>query len=558
MRAYVRLCQVCRRVKVPRHHAGKAHLTNNGTSPWSVVSFDVHDMGLESGGFTKVLSFADHFSRGILALPIATDATAEDVADMIVNYLIRFYGKPEAIRSDRGSILISEVIKKLYSKYGIRMEAATAYHHQSVGLVERWHSTLQALTKTHRVATKDRRWHLYLPLLELAYNASVNATTGYSPFFVMHLRHPVLPVDALSGRPAEQGVKLPEYVVDHLERLSTVWTIVTERLHTQALARVEANDMKRELKITYKPGDMVLLVKGTFVDGQMQKSEEPTDGPFVVHKVASPGNYVLGDLRSRRMHSTINEDRLAPWPSRRLNTEKEVGDRYTVERIVDRREFTSKDGTTTLKYRIRWAGFSPTYDTWRAMPSIQEIAPLVIAYNRLVPLPKHLLPEPVEIETTKEDVPTPPPAGEALARRHFRALSGVQEDPDATSQLTSETLVSKFAKGTRVRMLYKSLDEEEAEEGGVTWWAGTLTRSVPIKTHDISYSIKFDDPRYTASVGPYHFSKNTLEALEEHTPAEIEEGVADITTQDMGTAAVELVAQPIVQRGTVRRSPRLV
>ena len=107
-------------------------------------------------------------------------------------------------------------------------------------------------------------------------------------------------------------------------------------------------------------------------------------------------------------------------------------------------------------------------------------------------------------------------------------------------------------------MLYKSLDEEEAEEGGVTWWAGTLTRSVPIKTHDISYSIKFDDPRYTASVGPYHFSKNTLEALEEHTPAEIEGGVADIATQDTGTTAVEIAAQPTIQRGTVRRSPRLV
>ena len=155
VREYVRLCRPCRQVKVPRHHTGQAQMTNNGKSPWSVVSFDVHDMGIESGGYTKVLSFADHFSRGILALPLSTTATSEDVADIIVNYLIRFYGKPEAIRSDRGSILISEVIKKLYEKYGIVMEAATAYHHQSVGLVERWHSTLQALVKTHRVATVD-------------------------------------------------------------------------------------------------------------------------------------------------------------------------------------------------------------------------------------------------------------------------------------------------------------------------------------------------------------------------------------------------------------------
>ena len=53
LRMYIRLCAVCRRMKVPRHKAGQGHVVNNGSSPWSYVTCDVYDVGWESGGFTK-------------------------------------------------------------------------------------------------------------------------------------------------------------------------------------------------------------------------------------------------------------------------------------------------------------------------------------------------------------------------------------------------------------------------------------------------------------------------------------------------------------------------
>ena len=66
-------------------------------------------------------------------------------------------------------------------------------------------------------------------------------------------------------------------------------------------------------------------MKGRFVDGNLPKVEDPTDGPFTVLKVVGP-NLMLGDLRSRRMHETVNEDRVFPYPTRRLNSSEEASE----------------------------------------------------------------------------------------------------------------------------------------------------------------------------------------------------------------------------------------
>ena len=86
-----------------------------------------------------------------------------------------------------------------YAHMGIKMVHGTAYQHQLVALVERWHQTLKQLLLCHWSAKGDRAWHECLPLLELAYNSTVNRDTGHSPFFVEHLRQPVLPIDAMTS-----------------------------------------------------------------------------------------------------------------------------------------------------------------------------------------------------------------------------------------------------------------------------------------------------------------------------------------------------------------------
>ena len=182
----------------------------------------------------------------------------------------------------------------------------------------------------------------------------------------------------------------------------------------------------------------------------------------------------------------------------------ELAERYTVARVVDRK--LSSDGTTLL-YRIRWSGFDKSYDSWRSMDYLHEIAPLVAAYNRLVPLPASHLPS--HLQTVQSDVTQPPPEPAALARHHFRALDGgVLPEPSALPEAID--LLATYSVGTAVEMLYD-------EDGSLKWYAGTITRCKSARSRDLkpdlSYSIRFDDN--SKIYGPYKLSCNSLRLLED-------------------------------------------
>ena len=52
--------------------------------------------------------------------------------------------------------LISSAIQTLYKRMGIKITVGTAYHHQLVALVERWHRTLSQLIRVHLAASSNR------------------------------------------------------------------------------------------------------------------------------------------------------------------------------------------------------------------------------------------------------------------------------------------------------------------------------------------------------------------------------------------------------------------
>ena len=161
---------------------------------------DVYKTGSESGGYDSVLDFMCLFSHLVVAEPVNSHLDSVGVCNILIKSIISPYGCPSSIRCDNASIFISEITQALYKIFKIRVKTSAAYHHRSIGALERFHSVLKKLLAAQRIANGVDEWHVHLPLLVLAYNATVGST-GYSPFHVMFGRQPNLPIDALSGTP---------------------------------------------------------------------------------------------------------------------------------------------------------------------------------------------------------------------------------------------------------------------------------------------------------------------------------------------------------------------
>ena len=445
---HIKRCHPCQVSKVPTHPAGEAQLGFCGNYPWEVLCGDVFYTGIVEDDYDHTLDFACFFSRQIRSEPLQGFPDASRVCDVLLNTVVRNHGVPAEVRSDAGSNFIAAGVRALYERMGIDITVGTAYHHQLVALVERWHRTLLQLLKVHRSATDKHgwgsKWYRCVPLMELVYNNTVNPSTGYTPFFMNHFRHARLPCDSLrSGQPSLPK-KIPEWVQERLDDLNVVYDAAAQSLRLKSISAKRRYDLRHETNLWFKPGDRVLLVKGSITDKRAitPKALIPMDGPFTIAKALSNDRYLLSDLRSRRIRDVVHVSRLIPYyaevacdDSTWMVNAPPSGGKWPVLDVVGRRvrilkraagDLGLSAGAAVTEYRIRWVGFDKDSDTWRPVQTLADIVELVKAYDARNP-PSAEQAEKLEI---LENVEFQPRAAQerveaddaARTRKHMRSL----------------------------------------------------------------------------------------------------------------------------------------
>ena len=141
---------------------------------------------------------ADYFTRWVKPYHIPNQE-AVTVAQKLVNEVFCHFSTSEQLHSDQGHQFESDLIAEVYRilevhKIHVR---TTPYHPQRDGLVVRFNRTLLDIlaTTTTKEQPSDRDSHIRR--LCLAYNSSIQVTTGYTPFFFMFGHEAYLPLDLM-------------------------------------------------------------------------------------------------------------------------------------------------------------------------------------------------------------------------------------------------------------------------------------------------------------------------------------------------------------------------
>ena len=255
VRRFCRHCHVCAMGKVPRHKAGEAHRVEDGEYPWDVIVIDLYTYQ-NVDGFDHVLVISDGFTRGVELVACRGTPTSKQVLDMLFDRVIRGHRTtPRFVRSDAGSIFISELCQEFWSAYGAELRWSTAEHHTTAGLAERVNATLHDFLITHRLASGDERWYLYLGHIENAFNALVNSTTGFSPTYAEFGREARLPLDVAFHGIHSGHRCVSDYVRSHLTALHSAWDVIRERLGLNALARKQERDTHVDTELRFEVHD---------------------------------------------------------------------------------------------------------------------------------------------------------------------------------------------------------------------------------------------------------------------------------------------------------------
>ena len=233
---------------------------------------------------------ADYFTKWMEAYAIPNQE-APTIAQKLVDEFFCRFSLPEQLHSDQGRQFESAIISQICSILHIEKTRTTPYHPQSDGLVERFNRTLTAMLATY-ADTHPFDWEYHLPKVCMAYNASEQVTTGYSPFYLMFGRQARIPADLICAPPqtSQSTPSQSEFAKSLCSSLSEAYQYVCKSSFHQIKRQEELYNRKVH-GMPHKKGSLVWLYNTVIPRGHSKKFHRPWTGPYQVVKQLSESTY---------------------------------------------------------------------------------------------------------------------------------------------------------------------------------------------------------------------------------------------------------------------------
>ena len=326
----------CRRCIARKGIAPKAELCPiTATKPLELVHLDYLQLEPSKGNIENVLVITDHYTRYAQAYPSKTQ-TAQATAKLLWDNFIVHYGFPEKFFSDQGRNFVSELIQDLCRIAKVKKINTTPYHPMSNGQCERFNKTLCNMLGTLSEEEK-LDWKSHISSMTHAYNCTKNASTGFSPYFLMYGRQPRLPIDVKFGlfRNLSSSTFSKSKYIDRLKKRLDFAYQKANAAQQKDSARHKLRYDKKAQNITLYPGDLV-LVRVVAFKGKHKIQNRWEDEEYVI--VSQPNldipvykvKPVTGQGRERTLHRNL----LLPLGTSISEEEQSDSDSEEIEVVV--------------------------------------------------------------------------------------------------------------------------------------------------------------------------------------------------------------------------------
>lgn len=229
----------------------------------------------------------------------------------LIENVIARHGCPSYIMSDQGKNFLSWLVQDIAKFMGPKWKMASAYHPQTNGLTGKTNQTLINML-THYTKNQTK-WYLALPLIQFAYNTSVNSLTKCSPFYFLYGKHPTLPIDIkLKPRAGPGSSDRRKRLEAYRDFITNGWPMIRDIAATYSLDekanQALTHDTKRYL-YKFKENEKVLL-RAAVKTGKFQPR---FSGPYVITKVLGETTYVIDQDGKEKI---VHIDRLKRYHER--------------------------------------------------------------------------------------------------------------------------------------------------------------------------------------------------------------------------------------------------
>ena len=296
---FINACDICQRAKYARKDPyTPLMLTQTASRPFEIIHIDVFIFDGKN-----YLTLVDAFSKLGQAIFIE-GKTAIHVSNALIKYFT-FYGTPEKLVADNGTEFNNETVKELLKLHKINVHFTTPTHHESNGVIERFHSTLIEHLRVLREIYPDENKNL-IEYAIIGYNSSIHSSTKYTPFEITfghtNLRNP-------------HEIFLPnsfytDYAENHKNKLKHVYQEVSERLVSNKEKVIAKNNTQGDTNNTFKVGQTVFKKN----PNNRNKKHNKFLGPYEITQILDRNRVEIINKRNKNKKEILHIKELKDPP----------------------------------------------------------------------------------------------------------------------------------------------------------------------------------------------------------------------------------------------------
>lgn len=240
--AVINKCDTCKKMKYDRHPIQPMlQLTQTQSRPFEEIFIDL--FSIEGKLY---LTLVDAFSKLGQAILIENRSTPEVVRALITYF--SFYGTPNKISCDPGSEFNNALMKETLDFYKIILHIGTPNNPNSMGIVERFHSTI---IEIYRLAKHEQNNLDACSLMTYAittYNNTIHSVTNLTPFEVV-FGH----TNSNSTFNVEfEKSYMQQLIKEHAKKTSYLYKYLEDKMHN-----IKVNRQKEGENIPLNIGDKI-------------------------------------------------------------------------------------------------------------------------------------------------------------------------------------------------------------------------------------------------------------------------------------------------------------
>lgn len=248
---YIRSCLECQRIRPGTESLQRILRSHRTEGPFEKIYIDIYEATIH-GESIKCLTMIDGHSKWA-EVKILQEATAREVAKVMLTTWITRYGCPKTIVADNAKVVSGKVMEQLSLLLGTHVHRATVLHPDGNAVVESFHRVLHKGLMRYALDPKGKRLEMdeLIQLILYGYRITHHTSVGETPAYLTLGFDPRPPVASIYLRVE------PEYQ-GRIEKLTAIREHVIQSAYLKKLRDFKRQQIHRITK-PLEVGELILL-----------------------------------------------------------------------------------------------------------------------------------------------------------------------------------------------------------------------------------------------------------------------------------------------------------